>query len=525
MNIQRLIFLALTFSLFTVNGCKKNENEANIQSRTLTLNLQEGDPPSLNPYVGVDLRSRCLYLSLYEPLMRRRSDGQLELAAAESVEVSPDQMTYTFQIRPHLWSNGEPVTSYHFREAWLFSLKPDSPCVRSDLFYPIKNAEEAKKGILSLDAVKIACPDEKRLIVELEHPTPYFLDLTASSFFLPLYNPSIEEPQYTNGPFTVSDRQLDDYLLLAKNPFYWDSLSVQIDKIKFLMVSDPITALALFEKGELDIVGDPFSTLPFDVIPSLTQSKRLETKIVSRMFYLLINTDTPHLNNPSLRKALSLSIDRNLFVQHLFFGQFPSFSLIPQPLSKIDYENFEQLYQEDAATLFEHALSELGYTRNTFPPIILSYAELAGQKKMAEYVQECWEKKLGIHVELVCSEWNVHSANLKRKNFQVGALHLTTLYQDPMFYFDLFRNKENFSNYCNWESPIFKEFLLKSDHVEDAEERISYLKAAELYLIDQMPAIPLFTQNFQYLKKENVSISLTDLGIYDFKGAFKTPSL
>lgn len=519
MNLHKLTILLWVSSALLLTGCMENDKKAAYTHSTLTLNLQEGDPPSLNPYVGVDLRSRCLYLSLYEPLMRRHADGTLQLAAAESVEISPDQTIYTFRIRPHVWSNGEPVTSYHFKEAWLFALKPDSPCVRCDLFYPIKNAEKAKKGALPLDAVKIACPDENSIVVELEHPTPYFLDLTATSFFVPLYTPSIAEPLHTNGPFSVGSHQPDEYLLLRKNPIYWDAASVKLDQIKFLMVRDPTTALALFEKGELDLVGDPFSTLPFDVVPSLMESKQLETKVVSRMFYLLINTDIPALHNESLRKALSLSIDRDLFVRHLFFGQLPALSLIPQPLSKIEQKDIENLEKVDCQALFESALAEMGYTRETFPPITLSYAELAGQKKMAEYVQECWQKKLGIEVKLVCSEWNVHSANLRSKNYQIGALHLTTLYQDPMFYFDLFRRKDNFSNYCNWESEVFQEYLTNSEHVVDEEERTSYLKAAELYLIDQVPAIPIFTQNFQYLKRKDVSISLTDLGMYDFKRA------
>ena len=117
-------------------------------SKTITLNLQEGDPPSLNPYVGVDLRSRCLYLHLYEPLMRRGQEGDLELAAAQAVEVDETQTKYTFHIRPHRWSNGESVTAHHFEKAWKYALRPGSHVFRADLFYPIKNAERVKKGEL-----------------------------------------------------------------------------------------------------------------------------------------------------------------------------------------------------------------------------------------------------------------------------------------------------------------------------------------------------------------------------------------
>lgn len=515
---NQLTLIALILSI-AFSGCTNSENHR--VSKTLTLNLQEGDPPSLNPYLGVDLRSRCLYLSLFEPLMRRNSDGTLQLAAAESVEVNPEYSRYTFHIRPHVWSNGKPVTAKHFEQAWKFALDPQSPCIRPDLFYPIKNAKPVKKGELPLESLGITAIDDKTLTIELEHSTPYFLELVATSFLMPLYQASSEEPQYFNGPFILKDHQPDKQLTLSKNTNYWDRDTIEIDQLKFYMVKDPMTALALFEKGELDLVGDPFSTIPFDAVPSLKNSKQLESKVISRIFYLLINTESYPLNNKNLRKALSLSIDRDLFTQHLFFGQLPTHSLLPLPLSLVDSEVINELKNKDSLALFNQALEEMGLTRETFPTITLSYAELTGQKQMAEFVQERWKQVLGIDITLHCSEWNVHSADLRRKNYQIGGLHLTTLYQDPMFYFDLFRDKTSPTNYCLWESPEFNHYLTKQESTTDLVERSAYLKEAEKHLMEEMPAIPVFTQNFQYLKQKNVEISLTDLGIYDFKRARK----
>ncbi len=233
----------------------------------MTINLQEGEPHSLNPYVGVDLRSRCIYLGLFEPLMRKNSQGILEFAAAKSLEIDPTQKIYTFHIRPHFWSNGAPVTSSHFANAWRYALSPSSYCIRSDLFYSIKNGEKVKKGELPLEDLKIFTPDEQTLVVELDHPTPFFLDLTATSFFSPLYAIAEAEPKIFNGPFIVGDHVPDQKLTFVQNPHYWDADSIQLQEIYFTMVRDPMTALAMYEKGDLDVVGDPFSSLPLDAIP------------------------------------------------------------------------------------------------------------------------------------------------------------------------------------------------------------------------------------------------------------------
>src|SRR5579872_2055160 len=172
-RIASLLFLSL------LAACREEENPGALNS--ISMNLQEGEPPSLNPYVGVDLRSRCLYLALFEPLMRKNGDGNLEYASAEKVEIDPTQTIYTFHLRHNHWSNGELVTSHHFAKAWAYALTPGNCCIRADLFYPIKNAEKVKKGQLPGSELKIFTPDEKTLVVELEHPLPYFLDLTATS--------------------------------------------------------------------------------------------------------------------------------------------------------------------------------------------------------------------------------------------------------------------------------------------------------------------------------------------------------
>lgn len=515
--MNRIINALLLLPLLLI-GCASCQKKTDDITKKLTVNLQEGDPPSLNPYIGVDLRSRCLFLTLFEPLMRRNSQGQLELAAAEKVDIDPSQTIYTFHIRSHHWSNGEPVLSQHFENAWKYALTPNSSCFRADLFYCIKNAEKVKKGILPTEKLGVRSPDTKTLIVELEHPTPYFLDLVATSFFSPLYSPSSDEPCYFNGPFVPKERIHDEKLVFQKNPIYWDKDRINLEQICFLMVRDPMTALAMYEKGELDLVGDPFSPLPFDVIPSLESSPQLHTKLISRIFYLLLNTERFPLGNKSIRKALAFSIDRDQLAKHLFFGELPSFSSVPKTLSSIEENAFESK-KCDAVLLFEKALEELHLTRESFPQITLSYAELSGQKKLAEFIQEQWKKNLGIEIKLECSEWNVHMGKIRRDGYQIGTLHLTTLYQDPMFYFDLFKDKASLCNYCKWENPRFRHLLELSETTLDNQERQKYLHEAEWMLFEEMPVIGLFTQNLQYLIKDHVDLQITDLGIYDFKNS------
>lgn len=493
-------------------ACQSDKQDS--PCKKITINLQEGDLPTLNPYVGLDLRSRCLFLALYEPLMRRTPEGGLELAAAEKVEIDPTKTIYTFHIRPHEWSNGQKVSSHHFADAWKYALTPGTPCGRADLLYVIKNAELVKKGKLPLEDLKIFAPDANTLVVELENPISYFLELVATSFFAPLYENTIQDPTLFNGPFILKERTLGQNLIFAKNPLYWDEQNVDIDEIDFNIVEDPLTAYHMYQKGEIDLVGDPFSTIPFDLLSKLESQGKLHSKIISRIAYLLINTTQPPMNNVSLRKALSFSIDRNKLTRDLMIGNIPTLSLLPGALAIADHSRFPK---EDPKLLFQQALNELEMTKEEFPTLLFSHAELTGQKPLAEFLQNQWKETLGIRVEVDSFQWNNHISNLRTKNYQIGPLHITTVYQDPMFFFDFFKDRSSFFNYTGWEGAHFRSQLDLANQTLDPMQRKTILEEAEVELFEAMPAIPLFTQNLQYLVQDRIDLAISDLGIYDFK--------
>lgn len=146
-----------------------------------------------------------------ENLLLTREKGRAGIAAqAESYEVSPDSKTYTFYLKNTSWSDGSPVTAYDFEKTWLSILDPNFPSPDAYLLYSIKNAKCAKEGKLPLNQVAIQAKDAKTLVVELEMPTPYFLQILASSVLLPVNAdkdqsdpnwPNQPEQLLSNGPF------------------------------------------------------------------------------------------------------------------------------------------------------------------------------------------------------------------------------------------------------------------------------------------------------------------------------------
>jgi hypothetical protein len=210
-------------------------------TQLLLLDIQDL-PVSLDPRLGGDEMSSSLLKMLFEGLTRIDQDGKPALAVANSLDISNNGRRYIFTLRDSFWNNGEPVTANDFCYAWRKILSPSFTTPFAYLFYAIKNAELAKKGKIPLDAIGVYAINDKTLVVELEHPCSYFLELTAS----PLYSPVNHRIDYMhpnwplqtgkdyvcNGPFYLESMNSRKVYILQKNPTYWDAPAVELGRIQ-----------------------------------------------------------------------------------------------------------------------------------------------------------------------------------------------------------------------------------------------------------------------------------------------------
>ena len=222
---EKLTLFILFLTVF-LSGCQK---EMEKTTHSLKLNLQEGDLPSLHPHdLIIYLRGISLSKTLFEGLTRINQTGKAELAGAESVSVSQDSLCYTFKLRKNHWSDGSLVTAHQYEQAWKEALSPASACSRADLLYMIKNANEAKRGQCSLDAVGVKALDAQTLRVDLAYPSPHFLELLAQPICAPLQHPGKKEMAAFNGPFAVAGWDRNARMILKPNPTVWNKDGVSI---------------------------------------------------------------------------------------------------------------------------------------------------------------------------------------------------------------------------------------------------------------------------------------------------------
>lgn len=495
----------------------------------LNLNMKE-DFSSFDPRKVRTLKDLSIAKQLFEGLTRLDQNGIPQLALAEKIVVSEDQLTYTFFLREAYWTNQDKVTAYDFQNAWLEVLNPQFPSDYASMLYPIKNAKLARSKQCSLQDVAICAVDEKTLVVQLEKPTPYFLELTAFPTYFPVHKlqESAGNP-ICNGPFKVAEYEPEAAFTLEKNSLYWDASSVALPGIRFTFLTNPITESYLFETGELDWLGLPLSNgIASDIITKFKKENKLSSYPVVGTFWFKFNTEKEPFNDPLLRTAFSYALSRKDIIEHVLQGnQDIATSPVPPYLFKTSVPHFEDANLLKAREIFETILKNHEWTREDFPQITLNYNPSERNSKIAQLVQQQWEKAFGIPISLEAKELHVYRKDVKAGNYQVGTGEWIADFTDPIAFLELFKEKIDLNsgtglNDTFWQNEEFIHLLDLASDEKNKDKRLVLLQQAEEILIREMPIAPVYHYAFDYVKNDSIDgVILSPLGIADYKYAKK----
>ena len=505
------------------------------EAQALCLNLYS-EPPSLNPGKANDSTSLHVIKMLFEGLTRIQPNGKPSPAIAKEIEVSDDLTTYRFILRDSSWSNGDPLSAYDFEYAWKEALNPISECVYAYQLYPIKNAEGVKAGKIPMDELGVEVIDEKTLLVTLERPTPYFLELTTFPTYYPIHKSiAAKNPKWsskasddfvTNGPFKLLVWKHHDKLEVVKNENYWDNSSVKLKKISMLMISDESTELKMFENNELHWAGRPISRLPADAIPSLRKEGKLNSQPVAGVEWYKFNTGRFPFNNLKMRKAFSYAINRQIIIDKLMpDNHVAATGIVPKPLSTHNMPFFQDGDIVTAREFFREALEELNIKKEDLPTITLSYNSNEAHHRLAQAIQQQWNRCFDMEISLEASEWKAHINKLRKHDFQIGRLGWIADFRDPINFLEVFKFKNDLeyggNNDTQWESKEYISMLNKSSNITDEEERRKVLLAAESLFMEEMPVAPIYFMTDNYVKDSSLKGAyLSGLGDVDFKWAY-----
>lgn len=525
MSIKQNYFLFLLLIIaLGISACSKNPVKQH--QTTLRLNLTE-EPAAMDPRKARDIPAMSLMRMLFDGLTRIGLDEKAHLAIASKVDVSEDMKTYHFQLRESYWSNGEEVLAEDFLYSWEKALSSNFPSSQSFLMYPIKNAKAFKEGKVSFDQVGVSAPDSKNLVVELENPVPYFLELISNPIFFPVYRGIDEkDPNWThsvdgyvcNGPFLLKDWKHHDGMVLETNAHYWDRNAVRLSGVEFIMVRSDVE-YQMFEKQELDWSGSPIGSLPLDAIKDLKKRSTFHSKPYLATYFIRLNTTRAPFNNASFRKAFGHSIQRDKIVQHILDGnQIPATELVPKLFALHDQALFADGNILQSKKYLDQSV--IDFEKQQLPSVKLTYFHSNRNHVVVQELQEQWRKTLGVSVELEPLEGKVFFDHMSRGDFDciLGSWFADIV--DPANFLEVFESKKSVSNQTGWENLEYQNLLKEARACSDNVKRNSLLKRSEEILIEEMPIIPIYHVKMLFMQNSKLKdVVLSSKGDIDFKWA------
>ena len=500
----------LSITLIFLIGCSENISPVDSGLEQQIYHHGNGsEPQGIDPHIVTGVPEHHILISLCEGLTIPNpnptgSDGYIP-GTAESWTVSDDGKEYIFKLNKNAkWSNGDPVTADDFVWSWKRILTASLGSQYPDMLYYLVGAYEYHNGeIDNFDEVGVKALDSQTLKVNLKNPTPFFIGLLSHYSTWPVHKETVlkhgdiddRNGEWTrpgnfvcNGPFQLKTWELNNRIVVEKNPHYYDASMVRLNEIHYYPVSNVMTEDRMFRAGQLHLT----SSMPTQKCPIYIEEKNPNLKIDPYMgtYFYRINTENETLSDVRVRKALAYSIDRQLLVDKVTqCGQIPAYSFTPpgsngyQPSTEIPYD----------PVLAKQLLAEAGYSSDKpFPKLEILFNTNEGHRKVALAIQQMWQNELGIEVELVNQDWKVYLSREMVGDFQISRAGWIGDYEDPNTFLDLMRpNRGN--NKTGWENMDFDALVEEANTINNQDKRYELLNEAEKILIDNMPIIPLYT--------------------------------
>ncbi len=463
------------------------------------------DPVSLDPRKGNDMITSQIHFMLYEGLFRLNEDMTLTPAQASHCEISSDKKIYTFTLADNCWSDGSPVTAYDFERSWKRILDPKFPGLDAYLLYAIKNAKLAKTGGCALDEVAIHAQDAKTLVVKLDHPTPYFNQIVASSVLLPIHasdDTSALIPTLFNGPFKLARWEFHREIVLEKNMLYREASAVKLNQMNIEIIDREMAALSMYANGYFDLIGAPLSFFPAILHHDLEQKKLVTTYPIATTKFLAFNTKAFPFSNANIRRAFSYAIDRNSITKHITqFNEKAATHLVPPNLVAQTPLFSTEANPKKAKEWMELGLKELN---RKIDHVSLMYCSSEINHLLTQKLQNEWSQTLGVTVSLEHVDFKTLHERSKKGDFSIGLYTLLADYGDPMNILERFQDKTNHRNYSKWENEDYNRLLQDAIVAPSQQEYLTLVQKAENLLIHEMPVAPLIHENYLFLISSRV---------------------
>ena len=481
-----------------------------------------GRPLTLDASKYDDVYSDICLSPMKSTLFRLNEKNVPEPYLADYVEVLDDGLMYKIHLKKDLhYSNGDPLKA----EDFVFGIRRladpanASPAIRliQDCC-TILNVNEVFKGELPIESLGVMKIDDSTIVIVLEKPCPYFLELLCTTNFSPCqedfyktcyttYGSSPETVLYA-GPYMVDRYEpLGTEIHYVKNPYFFDEDETQPDELTIRAVSDLQQAIMSYQTGLVDI------TQTRNEFVQLAQGDdSLKQNLSGNIGFFGGNWRTSEFwKNKNMRMALLNSVDRESFVKNVKYGTASALTrLIPRGLTPEpdgnDFGTPADRYKEvctydpeKAKEYYEAGKKELGKDSFTLKLIASDT-----NKDVVEAVSAEWERTFpGLTIDVRIMPLSQWVTEIYEDFYDLDFTNFSADVPDPYCFFQFFDkgNAINAEGYVNDQAQAFYD---KSKTETDPEKRSEYLHLTEDALMEDAAFVPIYSSGGSWLIEDSI---------------------
>lgn len=511
----------------------------------LKINLGN-EPDTIDPQKASFVGEISVIMRVFSNLLTFDDKGQLvpEMAAAMP-KVSSDGKTYTFTLKDGLkYSDGKPLTAQNFEYAWKRHMDPTVAGEYAFTGYAIAGAQEyntadpkktSKEDLQKMrDALGVKATDDKTLTFTLKEASPWFLSVLATWCGVPSRQDMVEKGGDTwtepatyigNGPYVLKTWDHQSQMVFQANPNYVGG-PPPIQTVQYLMISEPTVAFAAYQSGDLDVFAyakEQLKTINAD--PNLSKQKMTGPGVCS--FYMGFNNKKAPFDNPKVRQAFSLAIDRKAFVSDILGDiGIPANQFIPQKLPG-HYDDLKDTFQKFDPEQAKKLLADAGYPGGKgLPQIKWTYSQSSRNQIRIEALAGQIKNVLGVTIGADPVEPKAYTALTKAPATTPPLFLLGWCqdYPDPQDWYTTVFRSDSTSTHTGYKDDQFDKLVTAGDHELDAAKRAADYKQAAQLLNDDVPVAFIWWDQTALLVKPAVQGYTVDPTEYYF-GQHKLYSL
>jgi oligopeptide transport system substrate-binding protein len=502
-------------------GCSgAPEGQSPVASDAILVRGGGPEPDSLDPQKARGFEAQSILRDLCEGLTTLDKKAGVAPGLARSWSASLDGLTYTFDLRRDArWSNGDPVVAADFVAALRRLVDPATGSAYAQYIDVIANASDIVAGHESVDTLGVAAPDERTVVITLAAPAPYLPTLLSHPSTCPVHRPTLQQhpeaiarpgTMVSSGAFVLREWVPGAYILALRNPHYWNDAATRLAGVRYLLIPDENAELARYRGGELQVTfvvpRGQFDWVRANLARELHVSPQLST-----YYYGFNLRRTPFKDQPKLRRALSLVIDREKLTRLVLrVGELPAYGWVPPGMDDYTSQSFDyaQLPMETRIAEAQRLYRECGYSREQPLAFELRYNAGEVHTKLAVAIASMWKEALGVEVRLTQVEFKSLLQDIDRGDVEMFRSSWIGDYNDAYTFAQVL--KSDFGvNLPHYESPRYDALLHSAILQRDPLLRGALLEEAERVMLADHPLLPLYFYVNKHLVKPEV------LGWYD----------